>query len=604
MSALAGFIGKQRPPVQGNVISKMLAAMSRESDTTLNTRFLPGAGLELGWLSASGSNNECTFVSDRENTLFLLLRGELFSGDEIGTNGSCTRRAAAHLVSQVMSSDPGALLNLNGWFSGILVDARANTVILFNDRYGLGKIYYHEAPDGFFFASEAKALLSVLPAARQLDVQSLGEFFSCDCVLQDRTLFRDVFVLPAGSAWTLKPDAAVTKRRYFEPSAWENQPSLSPERYYQLLKERFPKVLERYLCSGSEIGMSLTGGLDGRMVMAWSNAKPGQMPCYSFGSAFRETADVSIAREVASVCKQDYSEFKVDGEFLSNFPALAQQAVHISDGAMDVSGAAELYVNRLARQINPVRLTGNYGSEILRGNIAFRPQRIEKDVFNVEVANSVEQARVTYVEESRGDRHSFIAFKQMPWYHFARSTLEKSQLVVRSPYLDNDLVELSFQAPHDRRTNFDLNLKLVADGNSELARIPTDRGIQYGANKLFNRLRRSSKQFLAKAEYAYDYGMPPWLARVDRWLSPLKLERAFLGRQKFYHFRTWYRRPLANFVRELLLDGQTLARPWLNRRRVEDVVTSHVKGYANHTLLIHKLLSVELIHRTLLQQGR
>jgi asparagine synthase (glutamine-hydrolysing) len=468
----------------------------------------------------------------------------------------------------------------------------------------LGKIYYHEAPDGFFFASEAKALLSVLPAARQLDVQSLGEFFSCDCVLQDRTLFRDVFVLPAGSAWTLKPDAAVTKRRYFEPSAWENQPSLSPERYYQLLKERFPKVLERYLCSGSEIGMSLTGGLDGRMVMAWSNARPGQMPCYSFGSAFRETADVSIAREVASVCKQDYSEFKVDGEFLSNFPALAQQAVHISDGAMDVSGAAELYVNRLARQIKPVRLTGNYGSEILRGNIAFRPQRIEKDVFNVEVANSVEQARVTYVEESRGDRHSFIAFKQMPWYHFARSTLEKSQLVVRSPYLDNDLVELSFQAPHDRRTNFDLNLKLVADGNSELARIPTDRGIQYGANKLFNRLRRSSKQFLAKAEYAYDYGMPPWLARVDRWLSPLKLERAFLGRQKFYHFRTWYRRPLANFVRELLLDGQTLARPWLNRRRVEDVVTSHVKGYANHTLLIHKLLSVELIHRTLLQQGR
>ncbi|HWV47716.1 MAG TPA: hypothetical protein VN039_17090, partial [Nitrospira sp.] len=90
MSALAGLIGKQRPPVQGNVISKMLAAMSRESDTTLNTRFLPGAGLELGWLSASGSNNECTFVSDRENTLFLLLRGELFSGDEIGTNGSCT----------------------------------------------------------------------------------------------------------------------------------------------------------------------------------------------------------------------------------------------------------------------------------------------------------------------------------------------------------------------------------------------------------------------------------------------------------------------------------------------------------------------------------
>jgi asparagine synthase (glutamine-hydrolysing) len=182
--------------------------------------------------------------------------------------------------------------------------------------------------------------------------------------------------------------------------------------------------------------------------------------------------------------------------------------------------------------------------------------------------------------------------------------LEKSQLIVRSPYLDNELVKLSFQAPNDDRMNFDLNLKLVADGNSKLARIPTDRGIQYGTNTLLNRLRRSSKQFLAKAEYAYDYGMPSWLARADRLFSPLKLERAFLGRQKFYHFRTWYRRQLADFVREVLLDRRTLGRPWLNARRVEDIVASHIKGYANHTLLIHKLLSLELIHRTLLEQHR
>jgi asparagine synthase (glutamine-hydrolysing) len=606
MSAIAGFVGKQRPLVQGSIISKMLASMSSEPGATLNTRFIPDAGLELGWLSTPESDKECTFVLDKENTVFLLLRGELFSDEEVGAldGGSRAEKVAARLLSQISPFNPKAISNLNGWFSGVLVDRRANTVTLFNDRYGLGRIYYHQTVDKFFFASEAKALLRVLPAARELDVQGLGEFLSCDCILQDRTLFRDVFILPAGSTWTLKPNGVMEKRRYFQPNTWENQPRLSPQRYYDSLKELFPKVLERYMCSAGDIGMSLTGGLDGRLVMAWSKAKAGQMPCYSFGSSYRETADVRIAREVASVCEQPYSEFKVDGEFLSNFPHLAQQAVHISDGAMDVSGAAELYVNRLARQIKPVRLTGNYGSEILRGNIAFRARPFVNNILDAEVADALEQACATYAEESRGDRRSFIAFKQMPWYHFGRASLEKSQLIVRSPYLDNELVKLSFQAPNDDRMNFDLNLKLVADGNSKLARIPTDRGIQYGTNTLLNRLRRSSKQFLAKAEYAYDYGMPSWLARADRLFSPLKLERAFLGRQKFYHFRTWYRRQLADFVREVLLDRRTLGRPWLNARRVEDIVASHIKGYANHTLLIHKLLSLELIHRTLLEQHR
>ena len=36
------------------------------------------------------------------------------------------------------------------------------TEVLFNDRYGLNRVYYHEEADAFYFASEAKSLLSVL----------------------------------------------------------------------------------------------------------------------------------------------------------------------------------------------------------------------------------------------------------------------------------------------------------------------------------------------------------------------------------------------------------------------------------------------------------
>jgi asparagine synthase (glutamine-hydrolysing) len=87
---------------------------------------------------------------------------------------------------------------------------------------------------------------------------------------------------------------------------------------------------------------------------------------------------------------------------------------------MDVTGAVELYANRIARQIAPVRLTGNYGSEILRGNVAFRPRKLTETLLEPEFAQSVRTAGATYQAERNGHPLSFIAFKQVPWHHYAR----------------------------------------------------------------------------------------------------------------------------------------------------------------------------------------
>src|SRR5690606_1100229 len=107
-------------------------------------------------------------------------------------------------------------------------------------------------------------------------------------------------------------------------------------------------------------------------------------------------------------------------------------------------------------------------------------------------------------------------------------------------------------------------------------------------------------EFTVKAEYAYDYGMPQWLARMDRFLTALHLERLILGRHKFYHFRYWYRTVLRDYVREILLDSRTLSRACWNANSIRRIVDQHTSGRGNHTLTIHKLLSLELLHRRLL----
>ena len=43
---------------------------------------------------------------------------------------------------------------------GLLVDRSEGTTTLFNDRYGIHRLYYHESADAFYFAAEAKAILA------------------------------------------------------------------------------------------------------------------------------------------------------------------------------------------------------------------------------------------------------------------------------------------------------------------------------------------------------------------------------------------------------------------------------------------------------------
>jgi asparagine synthase (glutamine-hydrolysing) len=494
------------------------------------------------------------------------------------------------------------LKTLNGWFCGIILDLRRDEIILFNDRYGLGRLYYCETADGFYFSSQAKSLLAVLPQLREIDHRALAETLTCGCVLQDRTLYPGMFILPGGSMWRWAASGPVRKERYFRKEHWEAQDSLTEPEFSQRLKETFTTTLPKYLRSEETIGMSLTGGIDGRMIMAWAHCAPGTLPCYTFSGPYRECSDATIARRVAQITRQSHEIISIGDDFLDDFPSLAEQAIYISDGTMDVSGSVELYANRLARGIASVRLTGNYGSEIVRGKVAFKPRPIFEDLFDPEIGTFAQATFSTYSEERVGHPVSFIAFKQVPWHHYGRLCLEQSQLDVRTPYLDNEVVSLMYRAPRGVVESDLPCLQLIADGNPALARVPTELGVVLRSN-LAGALNRCYQGFTVRAEYAYDYGMPPSLARLDHALESLHLERLFLGRHKFYHFRVWYRDRLADYVRDVLLDQRALSRPYLNRDRVEEVVAAHLAGRENRTLEIHRLLTCELIHRQLLERN-
>ncbi|MGH9533772.1 MAG: asparagine synthase-related protein [Terriglobales bacterium] len=563
-------------------------------------------GIFAGWVAREGSFADGMPLRNEggaaRGDVTLLIGGEEYPDPglrtELRRRGHAVAEDGPDYLVHSYEEAPDFPRRVNGRLHGLAVDGRDGTALLFNDRYGLQPIYYHQAKDGFYFACEAKAILAVRPELREFDPQALGEYIACGCVLESRTLFPGIGVLPPGSAWRFRKGQLVARGTYFEPREWEEQEPLNEEAYYGQLRDAFAAALPKYFAGREKIGVSLTGGWDTRVIMAWRRSEPGTLPCYTYGSEYRDNQDVKIARRVAAMCGQSHQVLPVDDGFLSRFPHYAERSLYLAEGGVDTSRAPDLYLSEQARQIAPVRMVGTYGSEIINGAVMFKPQGLAAGIFAAEMMARVRAAAETYGKAREGNTASFVAFRQSPWHHYGVLGLEQTQLAVRSPYLDNAVAQAAFRI---RDNAFDPRPRLAREANAALGRLRNDRGI--GGQGLLAAIQRAYLEFTFKAEYAYDMGMPQWIAAVDHRLAPLRLERIWLGRHKLCHFRYWFRTALAGYVREILLDPRSLARPYLNRAAVEAIVRRHLRGDRNYTDEIHRLLSLELLHRIFVDAG-
>jgi asparagine synthase (glutamine-hydrolysing) len=605
MPGIAGIITKKPGPWAESQVLRMVGAQRHESFYTCGTWKDEGLGIYIGWTALRNSFSDGMPLNNERGDVTLIFSGEEYpepgTAQRLKQQGHSLDSENASYLVHLYEDNPNFLTGLNGMFHGLLVDRTRGKVTLFNDRYGMHKIHYHEAPDAFYFAAEAKAILTVLPELRTADPRGLGEFMACSCVLENRTIFKGIHVLPGASAWSFQDGSIGQKTTYFLPREWEEQDPLEPESFYRELRDVFSQNLPRYFNGRQPVGMTLTGGLDTRVIMAWHKPAPGSLPCYTFGGMLRECEDVRLARRVAKVCQQSHEVLTVGDEFLSKFPHYAERSVYLTEGGVDVYRASDLYVSERARNLAPVKVVGTYGSEIIRHAVMFKPMMPQAGLYRPDFLASVERARATYAELRREHPVTFAAFRQSPWYHSRILALEQSQLSVRSPYLDNDFVRTVFRGP--KELGDDVRLRLIRDGDRALASFRTDRGIGGNSGQLVSAFARNAMEFTFKAEYAYDYGMPQWVARVDHLLSPLHLERLFLGRHKLLHFRMWYRDSLCDYIRETLLDPKTLGRPYLEPKGVEAIVRGHLGGGQNHTTAIHKLLTMELLHRLFLDRA-
>jgi len=605
MPGIVGIISYRPSAECQDLVKSMVASMKHEPIYASGTYAAPEMGVYGGWVAHESSFAARQVFFNERKDIALLFSGECFvdpgTGAELkGKGHELGEAAGSWLVHFYEEQGDRFFEKLNGLFSGLLIDKRRNRAFLFNDRYGVERIYFCETKDTTYFASEAKALLRILPELRAFDGEGVAQFFTYGCTLEWRTLFRGVQLLPGGSAWSFK-GGDCHKRKYFSPKTWEAQPALSVESFESEFQEIFKRILPRYFESGSKIGISLTGGLDTRMIMACRRKAAEQPICYTFSGENGQTLDDRLAARVAKVCGLDYRLLRLGNDFFTDFTSHVDRTVYATDGCFGVLGAHEIYLNRQARQLAPVRLTGNYGSEVLRGVSTFKPLGLSPDLFNPEFGPSLPFSTRSVASDNEHPVTS-AAFREVPWNLFGSLAAGRSQVTFRTPYLDNKIVALAYQLPGTLDASPLPAVKLVKDNAPFLYTIPTDMGEMGKTHGIACPLRRFYSKVTFKLDCLNNEGFSQWLSPFDPLFQGLASSLNIVGLHKYLHYRSWFRRELAGYVEDVLTDTRTQQSPFWNPDFLEKMAKEHIRGRKNYVREINAVLTVEAIDRLLLSE--
>jgi asparagine synthase (glutamine-hydrolysing) len=604
MPGIVGVIGIRPVEHCQRLVESMVAAMKHEPFYSSGTYSVPEMGVYTGWVAHQNSFAADQVFFDEHKDIALTFSGECFADsttlDDLRQKGHEFGRNDSDWMVHLYEEEGDQFFEkLNGLFSGLLIDKRQRKAFLFNDRYGVERIYWHKADDAFCFASEAKALLRVVPRLREFDSEGVAQFLTYGCTLQGRTLFRDVHLLPAGSIWSLDGESC-RKRKYFSPETWESQPALSAERFEDEFKETFKRVLPRYFKSKSEIGISLTGGLDSRMIMACLPETAKKPLCYTFSGQQRDTVDARLAARVAGACGLDHRILRVNQDFFSNFASYVDRTIYITDGCLDALGAHEIYMNGKARHLAPVRVTGNYGSEILRGVSYFKSLGLSRRLLNPDF-EPVMNFSAQEVARDGTNPVTYAAFREIPQKRFGILAAGRSQSIFRTPYLDNEMVALAYQAPLRLFGSPFPALRFVRNHNPALAHIRTDRGLVGPNGTLIGFLRHTFWEATFKCDYFYSEGLPHGLSRLDPLFRLFNSGLGISGLHKFLHYRRWFQRDLAGYVNEIVTRVRSQRNQFWNSEFLEGLADEHRAGRKNYVREISAVLTLEAVERLLLR---
>ncbi len=487
--------------------------------------------------------------------------------------------------------------NLNGSFVLALFDFKRNLLIIANDRYGLRPLYYFWQNHLLIFASEMKSILTFSQVEKEIDDQALAEFFSLNCMLGERTLFRHIKVLNPASILTFQT-GSLNIERYWEPILKDddhgfNQKEAIEKAHYLLLK-----AVKRQIEDQKPKGSYLSGGLDSRTILGVVSQLGYKIPTFTFGTFGCD--DQMGAELISKTLKMENHFFEVSPDYLRYW---SWTGVWLTEGMTRAAFHSLGILPEIRKRV--AILFNGFGGNELWGHLSFS---LLEFVFAKESKNWVRRffnkMNEPFSEDllsklfvpryySQIQTKAFQSFaesiakfpEKSPFnkiYHFLirergrksilYGPLSDNNLVeYRAPFYDYDLVDFLLTIPPRQRMLAIFYRKFISQKFPDLAKIPYQR----------TGLPVNSSLTLLLFKKAQD-------------MCRRKLFSTTGDKRGHVDDQNWMRNELKDFVISTLLSKKATERGFFNPEFVKEIVDRHLLGRQNNTLKLGTLLTFEL----------
>jgi asparagine synthase (glutamine-hydrolysing) len=262
---------------------------------------------------------------------------------------------------------------LNGMFAFGLWDDRDRVLHLARDRFGVKPLYWAQPNRQLLFGSEIKAILAHPEMEAVLDPDGLSEYLAFQNFHTDRTLFRGIQMLPAGSHVEIYPDQGKvgTPHRYYrlrfeEPETPGNADDLARE-----CEMLFRQAVSRQLVADVGLGAYLSGGIDSGAITSIAAAELKHLHTFTCGFDLSSASGLEVffderrdAEMMSALWQTEHYEMVLKaGDMERVIPRLV---THLEEPRVGQC-YPNFYIAGLAARFNKVVLAGTGGDELFGG---------------------------------------------------------------------------------------------------------------------------------------------------------------------------------------------------------------------------------------------
>ncbi|MGQ9574115.1 MAG: asparagine synthase (glutamine-hydrolyzing) [Thermoguttaceae bacterium] len=567
-------------------------------------------------------------MSNEDGSVWVVFNGEIYNFRELrrrlqGAGHRFKSRSDTETILHLYE-DEGLdfVQHLNGMFALAIWDAPRSQLVLARDRLGEKPLVYRLEPGRLLFASELKSLLEVPGVPRELDPQALDAYLTYQYVPHPRTIYRGISKLPPAHLAVYR-DGRLELRCYWQPD-FQQEEVQPAEQYARQLREAMLSSVQMRLESDVPLGAFLSGGTDSTIVVGLMQQLCKEpVRTFSIGFPVAEYDETRYARIVAQRFGTAHREFRVQPDAVEVLPELVW---HYDEPFADSSAVPTWYVSRLTRQHVSVALTGDGGDELfagypryqavwlgayfdrlpgwLRGLLAGRSwQRLPTGPRQKSLLRRLKRfTEVLGLPPLRRYLEWIAIFNQA-----RRLALYSEQFLESLPDADPLEFLASRAALSDRRDPVtlvsltDLTTYLPCDLMAKVDIASMAHALETRPPFLDHRVvELAARMPLA---WKFRWGRGKWiLRRAFADLLPPEIRR----RRKMgfgVPLDHWFRGPLAEFARGVLLDPRTLGRGLFRPEAVRRLVEAHLSGRFDHSYRLWALLVLELWQRRWLDQG-